>query len=195
MLKVPNAGANELKEDLKLLSADLSTIVTHKGLTLSFCSEMQRCKASLRTDAMGCKQVQEERFDQLHTAVALKFSTTKAKNFVASKSKLAILLDHRGVERGARSCFIGVVLLAIDFNDNSSAAGKDQQKIHSLPLKHCASTFSNRVGIVVQVHLGYERRKYLAESGSDFSKVCVKQQLLPPRSGKMTPLSIANPGA
>jgi hypothetical protein len=35
MLKVPNTGANELKEDLKLLCADLSTIATHKGLTLA----------------------------------------------------------------------------------------------------------------------------------------------------------------
>ena len=35
MLKVPNTGANELKEDLKLLCADLSTIVAHKGLALA----------------------------------------------------------------------------------------------------------------------------------------------------------------
>jgi hypothetical protein len=35
MLKVSDTGANELKEDLNLLCADLSTIVAHKGLTLA----------------------------------------------------------------------------------------------------------------------------------------------------------------
>jgi hypothetical protein len=84
-------------------------------------------------DAETLKQPAEECNDASRAIRLVEFSPAEAKNRVSGQLKLAISRNHLRVLGWARAFPIGVVLFAVDLNDDPVSRGQEEKKVHSLP--------------------------------------------------------------
>src|ERR1039458_525020 len=65
--------------------------------------------------------------------VLLQFDPTEPVNLVAQKAQSSVFRYHLGVSLRARSITIGVVLFAVDFDDDTLPIREQEQEVHALP--------------------------------------------------------------
>ena len=129
---------------------------------------------------MPGQQVIKERANQTFRIRLQQLVATKTVYLIATKAYPPIFCHHLGIQ--ARGSFLGfgIVLLAVNFNNHTDAAGEQKQEVHALSGEGSlfAPSLLDADGIIVQVDLRKQRGNFPGRRSSIAFAVRAKHGLL-----------------